>query len=648
MSLLIISLAHGMDFGMGLYDVSTPPSELSEAPQELISPSQPTSKIENIQHKLKSTSKDIMDTSNNGAVIAALINQKEEQPTSLIKELTQIKNDLFEFNTLNTTSIDAFNQSEKAEKLRKNLELLNTSYFLEIPSWPEILKENISKSLKDYYEKKLEKERKLKIYFRPENATIKTINLANIGKLPDISTDVINFKLSYPPIAHPLAEALANINYAIVKNSEDLLAKAIVGFRSTNKYKDFTVIPDFLRIKQSNILKEHILNHYIFELSQPYINYDRTFTLDTISALNAILPKICQSIPLFLEEIYKNQQSSDDDSPELIKLKSELIWLNISDLLMIGQYLKQKAGSLKANIYLIEEIVLRTKLNQTSMQACLLLLNKIGNFYPQIQSNTAKTIIDDIAANYFMLSEQSYIKREEIGLIVQAIKLLTIIPWLEPLFSEKLFISNIPHDKLEDYLGKIQLLKLNDNLSPSAKQKLLELQTKIFQEVNIRSKRALADALHAKKEELEVKKKSQEEKIDKLKAQEENVKAEKQSLEAKKTLHTTNIARLQAKEELYREEIIKLQAEEKRLKAEEIIKENIQKRIAEFGPRQISYRDTANEAEKAQRVRKIVEEHLQEKRQHAQEEKVKQTPSFFDNISDKIISWLNWLFWSPL
>jgi hypothetical protein len=617
-----------------------------------------------------------VDTGNDKNAVAALFVNKETEQYNLLREkLRQIGSDLFEFKKGNTATVNTPAQSEKAEKLRKNLKLLESPDFNEIPDWPNALKTDISKTLIEYDQNKLKKERELKIYFTPSTAPIKTTDLITIEKLA-LPKNITNNPLNYPHLKNPIAQAITDINFAVVEKSENGLIRAITNFKQSNQ--NFIIKNmDFFRINKPNDpllnqLKINILNHYILKLSQPYIKHE---ILDTIPAINTILSELCKSIPLFLDTINQEEISQNPSS--------ELIQLNTNDLLMILQYLQQKDESLTPNISLVKDIVLETKLNENSKKACLLLLNKLGNFYPQMQSDLTNTIIDDIAINYFKLSGNSLSQEQKIGFITQVIEWLAIISSFNPPLSEKLLISNIADDQLQDYISKIQLLELNCNPSLLTKQKLQELQTKIFQEAHIRPKRANVAKWQTKKEELEIAKKLRAEEIAKLQAREKDLNAKKiiyttdiprlkaeeklhreeiaklqareKDLNAKKIIYTTDISRLKAEEKLHREEIAKLQAEEERLKAKEIAQRNAQKRLDESQPKRNPYNNAADEEGKTQRAPELVTEYSQEKNElntkipakeipESPQQPIQKTSSFFETIQ----SWFEWLFWGPL
>lgn len=645
MSFMIVSFMYGMDY---LYYSLPSPEETSSSSGDsgrLSLQPQPIPKIEkvlDIQQQPNPKPKKVLTDrgSNDETITTSPADQKTEQYNFLQKELIRIGSDLFEFKKVNTIAVNTPAQAEKAEQLKKDLKLLESPDFNEIPDWPNALKTDISKTLIEYDQNKLKKERELKIYFTLSNVPIKTIDLVTIEKLA-LPKNITNNALNYPHLKSPIAQAITDINFAVVEKSENDLIKAIKNFKQSNE--NFRIKNmDFFRINKLhspllNQLKINILNHYILKLSQPHTKHE---TLDTAPAINTILSELCRSIPLFLDIINQEEISQNPSS--------ELIQLNTSDLLMICDYLQQKDESLTPNVSLVKDIVLETKLNENSKKACLLLLNKLGNFYPEIQSDLTKAIIDDIASNYFKLPKNSLSQEQKIELIAQVIEWLAIISLFNPPLSEKLLISSIADDKLQDYIRKIQLLELNCNPSPLTKQKLQELQTKIFQEAHIRPKRANIAKWQTKKEELEIAKKLKDEKIATLQAREKD-------LNAKKIIYTTDISRLKAEEKLHREEIAKLQAEEERLKAKEIAQKNAQKRLDESQPKRNPYNNTADEEGKIQRALELATEHSQEKNElntkipakeipESPQQPIQKISSFFETIQ----SWFEWLFWGPL
>lgn len=310
----------------------------------------------------------------------------------------------------------------------------------------------------------------------PKQKTFEEIKKIDFSKAiasskPIISREIADIKSSLPEYSPSdlLAETLIKINKAAIINSENVLWQAIKDFKSKKDYKIFDI--ELLRTKNSDELKADIFNRYIFNL------------LRTNQTSNTITAEICTAIPSFLNTIYVSQELSDDNS-------AELTYRTRADLKAILQYLKGQDTSLDNNLQLIEEIVTTTILTKNSIKICLLLLNKAGNFYPEIKSEIAQTIIDNITAYYFTLSAQLPSNWNNNELMAQTIQLLAIVPQLEPLFSKTLPISNIADEDLEDYLEKIILLKLINNSSKLVQDTLENMSYDIQKESDERLRQA--------------------------------------------------------------------------------------------------------------------------------------------------------------
>ena len=305
--------------------------------------------------------------------------------------------------------------------------------------------------------------------------------------------------LAYPTKDSPLARAFIGIDYAKVHNIEDDLIQSVYTFKKTLK-RGFTIPLNYFRFEFSDQLKEKMLSDYISELSVEHQKQDK---------INNI---ISQSIPMFLSQTLSLKQK-----PSNIK-SSELEFLMKADLVTILGYLKQHDSSSESNIRLVYDIVAKTTLSKQGMQACLLLLNKQGDFYPTMQSDLAKITIDDIAKHYLTFQKNKPLE--------ESIDKLSIVPLLEPLLSGTLAIATIDNIKMEDYVDKINELKNNIHLSPAVLEKLNEIEAEIISEASDR----LNKAEEAKLEEIkqaEIAKKA----LDEAAAQKEKEEAKKKEKE---------------------------------------------------------------------------------------------------------------------
>jgi len=472
MSFLIVPFAYGMTFFPEEY-FSLSSSQSSNESIELDPlPTEMTSSKEN---PVSTAAFEIIESQNKPARTLPDVQQKMVQYGQLTKKLNVMESDLFTFNTFKPSSEKtSLQQKELAEKLKINLQTLENPDFKEIDYLSEPLKKKISIALEKYDdERESEKKHALKTIITSTQPT-ESISHTFINEVPRITIKETIHSLPYPNLTHPLAQAFTFINTAIDNNKEDPLINAIKSFQRL--YKNFEVLMSYFRVENAYILKQDMFKNYLLNLSTTNQTPDK------------VVDEISEFLPFFLNEIefYQRQQNTAKNE--------ELMELLDAHLLTTLSSLKQTNPTLTKNIDLIQEILSKTRLNKTTKQACLLLLNKAGKFYPQIASDLAIIIIDDIAANYFTLSEQSQSQTQNNKLIAQTIQLLALVQSLEPLLSARLHISNMSDTQLEGYLKKIHTFTFNMYLPPSTKQILQYMESLIFDEINKRLEHAVTQA----------------------------------------------------------------------------------------------------------------------------------------------------------
>jgi len=267
------------------------------------------------------------------------------------------------------------------------------------------------------------------------------------------------YNLEYPSMEKPwIMDIFDEINQAVLKPSAKRFRDAVAAYNKKSGSQISAI--SFAALEEADDLKKEIIKRYARSLS-------RKFDSTEVELRN----NAAQLIPPYLDQLYSHQLAEENP---------EFIYLEKSTILNIIFYVFESPSNPYA--HLITDIISSEGiLDIEKRHACLLLLNEQGNFYPKIKSDIAKKIVANIAKNYDTSSHQKNFKQQQDQFIAQAIKCLTILPTMEPIFSGTLPISSIGDGEFEDYLDKITLLEQNIN-DPSIKAKLEEISKNILDE----------------------------------------------------------------------------------------------------------------------------------------------------------------------
>jgi len=284
---------------------------------------------------------------------------------------------------------------------------------------------------------------------------------SNVAQQPyDIPEDFLRgmiFEVELLPysIANtPLTDTFDKIDQAIATKNEAALKKIVADFQTsigTNIYS-FYESESLLKLDKASALKQAIMRHY--EKMHPKSQISEIRSKSPLSV-------IIQSMSFYLDQLYKNQLISDTNAIAADK--------NNIDIIFDYVQIKKQTPNLK----LFKTIVSSEQiLNPNRIQACLLLLNQDGGFYPNMNTNLINNIIDNIASDYLSKSLQNDFEGKKNPIIASAIERLNFLPLLQKIILNPQSISEISDVDLEDYSENLQQILSNIKLEKSVSDKL--------------------------------------------------------------------------------------------------------------------------------------------------------------------------------